>query len=80
MVIAPKDDGDIRITLDAKNVNKSILASNFPIPRQEDIKVKLSGSKCFSKLDLKSAFWQLEIAEESRFLTTFHASGKFYCY
>ena len=80
MMIAPKDDGDIRITLDAKNVNKAILASNFPIPRQEDIKVKLSGSKCFSKLDLKSAFWQLGIAEESRFLTTFHAGGKLYRY
>ena len=52
------------------------MASNFPIPRQEDIKAKLSGAKVFSKLDLKSAFWQLEIAEEARHLTVFHAGGK----
>ena len=76
IVIAPKDDGDIRITLDAKNVNKALRASNFPIPRQEDIKAKLSGAKVFSKLDLKSAFWQLEIAEEARHLTVFHAGGR----
>ena len=56
------------------------MASNFPIPRQEDIKAKLTGKKIFSKLDLKSAFWQLEIATEARNLTTFHANGKLYRY
>ena len=80
IVIAPKDDDEIRITLDAKNVNKAIMSSNFPIPRQEDIKAKLTGSKVFSKLDLKSAFWQLEMAPESRYLTVFHANGKLYRY
>ena len=45
IVIAPKDDGDICITLDAKNVNDAILSSSYPIPRQENIKAKLAGSK-----------------------------------
>ncbi len=76
IVIAPKDDGNIRVTLDAKNVNKALLSSNFPIPRPEDIKAQLSGKKVFSKIDLKSAFWQLEIAEEARNLTVFHVNGK----
>ena len=80
IVIAPKDDGEIRITLDAKNVNKAIMSSNFPIPRQEDIKAKLAEAKVFSKLDLKSAFWQLEIAEDSRKLTVFHANGRLFWY
>ena len=80
IVIAPKDDGEIRITLDAKNVNKAIYSTNRPIPRQEDIKAQLAGSKFFSKLDLKSAFWQLEIRPDSRYLTTFHANDKLYRY
>ena len=80
IVIAPKDDGDIRITLDAKNVNDAILSSSYPIPRQEDIKAKLAGSKVFSKLDLKSAFWQLELDAQSRPLTVFHGLGKMYRY
>ena len=80
LVIAPKDDGDIRLTLDAKNLNKALMASNLPIPRQEDIKTKLTRKKIFSKLDLKSVFWQLEIATEARNLTTFHANGNLYRY
>ena len=80
IVIAPKDDGDIRITLDAKNVNRAILSSNYPIPRQEDVKAKMGGSKVFSKLDLKSAFWQLNLDRKSRPLTVFHGLGKMYPY
>ena len=39
-VLAPKSDGSIRITLDARNVNKAMLANNHPIPRHEDIKAR----------------------------------------
>ena len=80
IVIVPKSDGDIRITLDARNVNKGIIASNLPIPKQEDIQAKMAGSNLFSKLDLKSAFWQLELHPESRQMTTFHANNKLYRY
>ena len=34
IVVAPKDDGGIRVTLDAKDFNKALQASNFPIPRR----------------------------------------------
>ena len=47
IVIAPKDDGNIRVTLDAKNLNKALLSSNYPIPRPEDIKAQLSGKQVF---------------------------------
>ena len=80
IVIVPKDDGELRVTLDATNINKALLSTNFPIPRQEDIKAKLSGCKVFSKLDLKSAFWQLEIDPEARHMTVFHSGGKLYRY
>ena len=79
-VLAPKPDGGIRITLDARAVNKAIEPTNSPIPRPEDIKAKLAGCRVFSKMDLKSAFWQLELEEDSRHLTVFHANGKLYRY
>ena len=31
--IAPKPDGNIRMTFDARNVNKVIQSTNLPIPR-----------------------------------------------
>ncbi|CAB4041353.1 Hypothetical predicted protein, partial [Paramuricea clavata] len=42
-VIAPKPDGTIHITLDARNVNKAIQASNLPIPRQRILKQSSAG-------------------------------------
>ena len=56
-------------------VNKAIKKTNLPIPRVEDIKAQLSSSKVFAKLDIKSAFHQLTIEEESRFATVFLANG-----
>ena len=78
--IAPKTNGDIRMTLDARNVNKALQASNLPIPRQEDIRAKLGGKQFFSKLDFKHAFWQLELHPDSRYLTVFSCNGKLYRY
>ena len=74
-VLAPKPDGSIRITLDARNVNKLIHATNQPIPHHEDIKAKLAGSKVFSKMDL-----HFELEQQSRNLTVFHANTKLYQY
>ena len=75
-VIAPKLDGSIRMILDAHNVNKASLPANHPISRHEDIKAKLAKCKIFSKMDLKSAFWQIELGETSHYLTLFHANDK----
>ena len=65
-VLQPKADGGMRVTVDMKNVNKAIKQTNIPIPRVEDIKARLANCKVFSKLDFKSAFFQLELDEESK--------------
>ena len=79
-VIEPKNDGSLRVTLDARNINKAIETSNLPIPRSEDIKAKLGKAKIFSKMDLKSAYWQIELDEESRYMTVFRINDKLYRY
>ena len=76
VVLTPKDDGGIRVTIDMRQANKAIQKTNLPIPRPEEISSQLSGYKVFSKLDFASAFHQLEIDEESRILTVFHANGR----
>ena len=76
VVLAPKDDSQVHVTLDMKRTNKAIKATNIPIPRIEDIKSTLAGSKSFSKLDFKTAYHQLELDEESRKLTVFHAGNR----
>ena len=73
--ITPKPNGDIKVTLDARNVNKAVQSTNLPIPWQEDIKSKLSGTRISSKLNFKSVFWQIELDPESSYLTVFYANG-----
>ena len=79
-VIVPKDDGSLYETLDACKLNKVLISTNSPVPKQEDIKAQLSGSKIFSKLDFKLAFWQLELHANSCYFTVFHENNKLYCY
>lgn len=75
-VLTPKDNDSIRVTLDMRIPNTAIKTTNLPIPRVDDVKTKLSGSKYFSKLDLKAAFHQLKLDKASRALTVFHAAGR----
>lgn len=73
MVIAgkPKNPDEIRLCINMQPPNKAITRTRHPIPTLNEIKQEVSGSKVFSKLDLKSGYHQLELAEESRYITTF---------
>ena len=75
-VLAPKDNGGIRITVDMRQANKAIKSTNVPIPSVEDIQSQLAGNEVFSKLDFESAFHQLELEEESWNITVFHAGNR----
>ena len=68
------------MTPDARNLKKAIQFTNLPISRNEDIKAKLAGNEIFSKMDFRSAFWQIERHPDSRYLTVFHANDKLYRY
>ena len=76
VVLAPKDDGGLRVTVDMRQANDAIKRTNLPIPRPEEISSQLAGYTVYSKLDFRSAFHQLEIEEDSRILTVFHGNGR----
>ena len=76
LVLAPKDDGSTRITLDMRQANAAIKPTNLPIPRPEHISSKLANNTVFSKLDLRSAFHQLLLDEDSKQFAVFHAGNK----
>ena len=70
MVPVSKTSG-IRITVDYKNLNKSVKREIFPIPTFDQLTSQLCGSTWFTKLDASSGFYQLPLSEESKLLTTF---------
>ena len=80
MVVVPKKNGSVRICVDLKPLNSSVLREIHPLPTVEDILAQLSGAKVFSKLDANSGFWQIPLTEESRLLTTFITPYGRYCF
>lgn len=78
MSAVPKGKGDFRLIVNMRGPNKAIQRQFHQMPRVEEMRVRLNGAKCFTKLDLHSAFHHVTISEKSRELTTFMApSGMF---
>ncbi|UYV64114.1 K02A2.6-like, partial [Cordylochernes scorpioides] len=61
-----KRDGSIRICGDYRStVNTIVESDTFPVRAAADLQVNLAGGKVFSKLDLKDAYQQLVVDEET---------------
>ena len=80
LVVAPKQDGDIRVCVDMRAANEAIVRERHPIPTIEEILYDLNGSTVFSKLDLRWGFHQIELDEKSREITTFLSHRGLYRY
>ena len=72
VVLVPKPKSDeIRICVDMRLPNTAIKRERHIIPTVEDIVAEVNGAKYFSTIDLNQAYHQLELHEESRYITTF---------
>lgn len=80
IVVAPKRNGDIRICVDLKALNESVLREVYPIPKVDETLAQLTGTTVFSKLDANSGFWQIPLADSSQLLTTFITPFGRYCF
>ena len=67
----PKDPENLRICVDMRCPNVAIKRENYLTPTADDFVHGLNGSTVFSKLDLTSAYHQIELDEQSRYITTF---------
>ena len=67
-----------RIVIDYRALNKVIQNIQYPMPRIQDILTKFHGSTVFSCVDIRHAFYTMEIDDDSRKLTAFSCEmGKF---
>ena len=71
MVIVPKSNLAIRICVNLKPLNTSVLCEAHPIPKVDETLALLSGATVFSKVDANSGLWQIPLADESQHYTTF---------
>ena len=56
MVVVPKNNGSVRICVDLKALNTSVMREIHPIPRVDEILAQMNGAAYFTKLDANSSF------------------------
>ena len=65
IVAVPKKSDDVRICVDMRNPNQAIQRIRHLIPTVDDVNLKLTGAKVFSKLDMSQVYHQLELHQDS---------------
>ena len=66
-----KKDMSLRLWPDYKvNVNDKIVTEGYPLPDTETTFHKVSGAKSTAKIDLSSAYYQIELDDEAQKIAT----------
>jgi RNase H-like domain found in reverse transcriptase/Reverse transcriptase (RNA-dependent DNA polymerase)/Integrase zinc binding domain/PHD-finger/Integrase core domain len=69
-----------RFCVDFRPLNKVTIQDRYGLHRADDLFDRLGGAKYFSKIDLRSGFHQIPIAEEDQPKTAFWVGNKLYMY
>ncbi len=78
IVLVNTPDDSKRLCLDYRQVNKHFATDIYPLPRLEELEGQAVGHKYYVTLDMREAFFQLFLNEESRDLTTFSGGVTLY--
>ena len=78
IVLVKKPDGTQRMCLDYRKVSTHLQVDIHPLPRLEEMVEIAAGNKYYATLDMKEAYYQVELGEQSRNLTTFSDGASLY--
>ncbi|MCO5582816.1 hypothetical protein L7F22_036716 [Adiantum nelumboides] len=68
-----KKDGTLRLCIDYRGLNQVTVKNNYPLPRIDKLLDRLHGSKVFTKIDLRSSYYQIRIKENDIPKTAFNS-------
>lgn len=71
LIMVKKKDGTYRPCVDFRKLNAVTKRDSYPLPMVADTLDKLKDAQYLSSLDLKSAYWQVPMAEASKEYTAF---------
>eukprot|EP00121_Abeoforma_whisleri_P011884 Awhi_evm1s10966 len=71
LILPKKKEGQFRLVNDFRQLNLRAKKKSWPIININNTFEKLAGCKYFCSLDIKCAYWQMELDEDSRDMTSF---------
>jgi cell fate (sporulation/competence/biofilm development) regulator YlbF (YheA/YmcA/DUF963 family) len=75
LVMVNKPNGKIRLCLDSRKLNSVSKKDQYPLPYVSNILDRLGEARFLSSIDLREAFWQIPLEENSKEATAFVAPG-----
>ena len=66
-----QERGTPRLVINYKPLNTALKWIRYPIPNKKDLLQKLHSAFVFSKFDMKSGFWQIQIEQKHHYKTAF---------
>ena len=78
VVLVKKKTGEWRFCIDYRPLNKATIKDSHPLPRIKDLLMSIEGARYFVSLDLRSGYWQVEVADEDIHKTAFRTPDGLY--
>ena len=80
LVLTCKKNGDLRVCLDPRNLNRALIRNIHYTASWEDAQHSFVNGQLFSTLDAKSGYWTQKLSEASQLLTAFNTPFRKYCF
>ena len=61
MFLVDKPDGSKRMVIDYRALNAQTVRNRYPLPRVDELFDQLQGAAYFSKIDLRTGYWQIRV-------------------